>query len=68
MHPCCWGNFFHELLQMVPFLALLMFGSKKVFDGRLGFAKHVPPGKTIPGFCCGDKNREVEERPAVERG
>lgn len=31
MHPCCWGNLLQGLVALVPALAVLLIGGKKIF-------------------------------------
>lgn len=67
MHPCCWGNLFQGLAQLVPVLALLLLAGKKVFGG----ANLFTPRKQLKaveekGACCCPHETAADQTSEVE--
>ncbi len=55
MHPCCWGNMFQGLLQMVPFLALFAVAARKAWDFRTRvrvLRRHKTVDEAVKSSCC----------------
>jgi hypothetical protein len=62
MHPCCWGNLLQGLVQLVPVLAILLVGGKKLFEAIRQSLPTLKRQTTKPGkTCCGASNSESTE-------
>ena len=51
MHPCCWGNLIQGLVQVLPLLAVVLMGGKKII-GAIRQSLLVQRHRAIKSNCC----------------
>jgi hypothetical protein len=65
MHPCCWGNLFRELFQLLPFLAVLAVGLKQLVSPMVGLLKRLNwRAKKTPALSAVLLQNETEAVPS----
>jgi hypothetical protein len=66
MHPCCWGNLLQGLVQLVPVLAIILVGGKKMFATlRQSWPLLGRKAKSEKPCCC-PSNSQPESITPVE--
>ena len=64
MHPCCWGNLFRELVQFLPFLAVLAVGLKQLFSPTVSLLKRLTRRGKNPALSAVLLQDETEALPS----